>query len=358
MSQESNQNTSNNNNFRNEKEFNFDYELLDRLLGLQRGEDGIAMVSSDGILTPVPGTEQRNDRMGSDWIKQLEHDVEQFIDEDNRSQAHITSPSPPPLIGEDFFDQEWNDISQIFSMAPSPVNQNSLDDFFTAKSQSQSESTSFNAPNRSETLNLNRELQMHVKALLDRTMTMEQQQRDLERVTDLLTTQVDIKFRRKFHALSFWPHEVPTLANLNKTVQEFHATAATSVQLDSRLKLMHDEIKKYNQSLKIIPRWTFKERSALANGIRAQNEKILLGIIQAKGTHTLEECSSIIASFSEIDILMNVNGIDWDSISSFFVLTRSAIDCRLQWTINDQDITPQQNQSTVFWYDHGYHQYV
>lgn len=314
------------------REFDFDYDLLDKLLqGLQR--DG---GSVEDIVTPVPGTEERNNRLGSEWIRQLEQDLVQLMDEETLSQHQSISTSPSPVT-EDFFDQEWNEISNFLTMnsfAPSP----SPSEYFDNQPTIQTELSQTD-----EALILNRELQNHLKTILDRTNFLEKQQRDLERVTDLLSSQVDKKFKRKHADLSFWPHQVPSLSLMDKIVQE--ARGLVPLQTDQRLTVIDTKLKEYTKNLKIIPRWTFKERSSLAQGIRAQNEKILLGIIQAKGKQSIEECKKIIESFSEIDLLMNVNGIDWESISSYFVQTRSSIDCRLQWTINDH---PMINRSPIF----------
>lgn len=315
------------------REFDFDYDLLDKLLqGLQREGGDV-----EDIVTPIPGTEERNNRLGSEWIKQLENDLVQLIDEDTLSQSQSISTSPSP-VGEDFFDQEWNEISNfltINSLSTSPVHS----EYFNHESITTGQSSN-------EALSLNRELQGHLKNILERTNFLEQQQRDLERVTDLLSSQVDKKFKKKHMDLPFWPHQIPTLALMDKVVQEARAIETTPpLQTDPRLSALDVKIKDYNKNLRVVPRWTFKERSSLAHGIRAQNEKILLGIIQAKGTHSIEECRTIIASFSEIDLLMNVNGIDWESISTYFVQTRSATDCRLQWTINDH---PMINRSSLF----------
>lgn len=315
------------------QDFDFDYDLLDKLLqGIPKDAGNV-----EDIVAPVPGTEERNNRLGSEWIKQLEQDLVNMMDEETLSQCQsISVVSPSPVNYDDFFDQEWNEISNFLSLNPSPIQ--SADYFDTQTVSSQNSNTSTD-----EALILNRELQGHIKTILERTNFLEQQQRDLERVTELLNSQVDKKFKRKYPDLSFWPHQIPTLSLMDKVVQEARGTVP--LQSDPRLVAIDTKLKEYMKNLKMIPRWTFKERSSLAQGIRAQNEKILLGIIQAKGTHSLEECKQIIASFNEVDLLMNVNGIDWESIAIYFVQTRSATDCRLQWTINDH---PMINRSSIF----------
>lgn len=315
------------------QDFDFDYDLLDKLLqGIPKDAGNV-----EDLVTPVPGTEERNNRLGSEWIKQLEQDLVNMMDEETLSQCQsISVASPSPVNCDDFFDQEWNEISNFLSMNPSPIQ--SADYFDTQTTLSQNSNTLTD-----EALILNRELQGHIKTILERTNFLEQQQRDLERVTELLNSQVDKKFKRKYPDLPFWPHQIPTLSLMDKVVQEARGTVP--LQSDPRLVAIDTKLKEYMKNLKTIPRWTFKERSSLAQGIRAQNEKILLGIIQAKGAHSLEECKQIIASFNEVDLLMNVNGIDWESIAIYFVQTRSATDCRLQWTINDH---PMINRSSIF----------
>lgn len=321
------------------QEFDFDYDLLDKLLQGLHKEGGVD--AGEGIVTPLPVTEERNNRLGSEWIKQLEHDLVNLMEEETSlSQSQSISTSSASPVKDDFFDQEWNEISNFLTMnsfSPSPNQSIYFDSHNDPQSNIQPSSTS------DEALNLNRELQSHLKTILNRTNFLEQQQRDLERVTDLLSSQVDKKFKKKYPELPFWPHQVPSLALMDKIVQEARGTV--SLQADPRLAAIDAKLKEYNKNLKSVPRWTYQERSSLAHGIRAQNEKILLGIIQAKGTHSIEECKNILASFSEIDLLMNVNGIDWESISSYFVQTRSATDCRLQWTINDH---PMINRTPIF----------
>ena len=318
------------------RDFDFDYDLLDKLLqGIQTegyDTDLTNTVSSNNLVTPLPGTDERNNRLGSEWIRQLEQDLVQLIDDDNLSQAPSTSTSP---TGDDFFEKEWNDFANLLSM-----NQNQI---ITPSPPPLNTFTSSTRESTNEALQLNRELQSTLKSLLDRTTFIEQQQRELERVTDLLSSQVDKKLRRKYPNLPFWPQEIPSLALLDKVVQQ--ARVLVPLQSDSRISKIDGRIKEYQRQLKILPRWSFKERSALAQGIRSQNEKILLGIIQEKGTHSFEECKKIIASFSEVDLLMNVNGLDWENIAQFFVPSRSGTDCRLQWTINDH---PMINRSPLF----------
>jgi hypothetical protein len=318
------------------QDFDFDYDLLDKLLqGIQKDTGSV-----EDIIIPVPGTEERNNRLGSEWIKQLEQDLVNMMDEETLSQCQsISATSPSPVNCDDFFDHEWNEISNFLTMNPSP---NQSADYFDTQGGS---SSSAQNPNISadQALILNRELQGHIKSILERTNFLEQQQRDLERVTELLNSQMDKKIKRKYPDSPFWPHQIPSLSLMDKVVQEARGTVP--LQSDPRLVEIDTKLKEYMKHLKTIPRWTFKERSSLAHGIRAQNEKILLGIIQAKGTHSLEECKKIIASFSEIDLLMNVNGIDWESIATYFVQSRSSTDCRLQWTINDH---PMINRTPIF----------
>lgn len=321
-------------------DFDFDYELLDKLLqGLDRVED------NGGVVAPQPGTYERNNRLGSEWIRQLEEDLVNGVDDDTMSQSQsIASTSPGPLEG-DFFDQEWNDISALFSLNNylSQSTSPSMDSMEVQYNENLENGSSLLSPR--EALNLNRELQGNVRALLDRSNFLEQQQRELERVTDLLSSQVDKKFKKKNPAFPFWSyHDIPSVASFEQIVNQARGIAPLP-QVDTRLQSIDSKLKDYMKHLKIVPRWSFKERSSLAHGIRAQNEKILLGIIQTKGTHCLEECKKIIASFSEIDLLMNVNGLDWDFISSVFVPGRSPIDCRLQWTINDH---PMINRKPIY----------
>lgn len=326
-------------------EFDFDYELLDKLL---QGLDHVEDVSETEVVVPVPGTDERNNRLGSEWIRQLEQDLVHFIDDETLSQCQsVASTSPGPIGGEDFFDREWNDISALFSFnnylspspAPSTEPSNIINETFDQTTSGKMEISP------AEALKLNRELQGNLKNLLERTIFLEQQQRELERVTDLLNSQVDKKYKKKHPALTNWPiQDIPSLSVLDRIVQQARGINPLP-QVDPRLQAIDTALKEYTRQLKVIPRWTFKERSSLAHGIRAQNEKILLGIIQAKGTHSLEECKKIIASFSEIDLLMNVNGLDWEIIASFYVQSRSATDCRLQWTINDH---PMINRTNLF----------
>lgn len=84
------------------------------------------------------------------------------------------------------------------------------------------------------------------------------------------------------------------------------------------------------------PKWSAKEREQLARGIRQQNLRIIANQIVA----TEPDQAALKDKFEALklkparDLEMNVIGIDWDRISSSFVPTRSAFDCKVQWTIH------------------------
>jgi hypothetical protein len=84
------------------------------------------------------------------------------------------------------------------------------------------------------------------------------------------------------------------------------------------------------------PKWSFKEREQLARGIRQQNLRILANQIAVEESNeiALKEKIEALKAKSLTELEMNVIGIDWDRISAAFVPTRSAFDCKVQWTIH------------------------
>lgn len=335
--------------------FDFDFDLLDKLLqGINKSEEEqlLAAEGSNAMISnPVPGTVERNLRLGSEWLRQLDQDMVNvnFTAEDDNLSISGQSVSSSPAPGgnfDDFFDQEWSDISSFFtinSISPSPSPQDFYADPFA---QAKSDSSTARPSRSAEALALNQELQSNLRSTLERLSSLNHQQHELARITSLLQKQTDKRFKRKKYNLPFWPHQIPSLTLLNKVVQDAHSNnnSETSI-VDPRLANLDEKLRKYYTTLRTSPRWTYKERTFLAHGVRSQNEKILLGIIQEKGTHSLEECRNIISSFGEIDMLMNVNGIDWETIAKVFVPTRSPFDCRLQWTIIDH---PMINKTQLF----------
>lgn len=317
--------------------FDFDYELLDKLLGVQETDH----LPSHVVVAPVPSYSEgrkTNQLETTDWIKQLESDLENFGEDEVLSQSPSNFDSVRSSTDE-VFDPEWAELSRILAISSPLPSQTpfSYQDF----GESMDYFSSAENSTTSESLSLNRELQNQVRALIGKTKSYENQQKDLERVIELINTQIARKMKRK--SMPIWSYDAITLSKLDSIVEEARG-ASTEIQQSPNLVKVNSRLKEYMRLVKLQARWTVKERHALFRGVRSQNEKILVNLIKERGNVTEEECKNIIANVHELDFLMNVNGLDWEKISKYFVQTRNAADCRLQWTINDH---PMINQSPL-----------
>ena len=96
----------------------------------------------------------------------------------------------------------------------------------------------------------------------------------------------------------------------------------------------------YNQVVfKRNPKWSQKEMTLLADGVRQANKRLLLGkILQqsvGKGEEEVKAEIKEIQLMSEGDLEDNIVGLDWDNISNaFFNGSRGPKECQIQWTLH------------------------
>lgn len=330
--------------------FHFDYELLDRLLGLQTAET----VSTSEESRPTRGPSNpafysdathQPEPLVANWISHLEENLEQLMDKDTSSPTASASDWPQSVVS-DLLEREWDDFSRILSASAS-----------TSASPE---------PDRLQTLTMvesagpsqmpeNRDLQSQVFAILDQVKASDLQQHELERMLNMLSVQLTRKLKRRGGTISNSPISVPdtgfaTLSQLDKLVADTRAQKLVKLPEPQRgLQRLNERISNYMRMLKTPPRWTPKERASLRDGVLAQNERILLQLTMARGAVDKNSFAKILDSVPEEDLLLNVNGLDWSGLAQFFVPTRSAADCRLQWTVNDH---PMINRTDLF-HDRG-----
>ena len=114
-----------------------------------------------------------------------------------------------------------------------------------------------------------------------------------------------------------------------------------------KLKERQSKLLKIAKSLK----WTEKEKFVLAKGIRQENQRILTDDLiksfegeSSKEVLDLETLQSIQKGIEEIRRLpsskleMNMVSLDWDKIANNYVPSRSPIECKIQWTVNDHPL--------------------
>jgi len=102
-----------------------------------------------------------------------------------------------------------------------------------------------------------------------------------------------------------------------------------------------DAIKR-NQYMRSLPngfkfkKWNQNEMAALANGVRTMNQRILWKRMmeggRARTTEQLRREKEAIQNMSPEELEMNLDGLDWDAIAKLHVPTRTAMDCKIQWT--------------------------
>jgi hypothetical protein len=87
-------------------------------------------------------------------------------------------------------------------------------------------------------------------------------------------------------------------------------------------------------------KWTTRETQGLVDGIRRANQRLLLEGVLVE--HSGEEARLMIQQLQNVpdqELLSNVEGLDWDFISSGFLHgARSARDCQIQWTVNQHPL--------------------
>jgi hypothetical protein len=98
----------------------------------------------------------------------------------------------------------------------------------------------------------------------------------------------------------------------------------------------------YNRALRTTTRWTERERFCLARGVRQQNRLLLvdqildgehiLGFMEYGRVQIYEQAVETVRRMSERELEMNLEGLDWTQVSVMHVPSRSADDCRIQWT--------------------------
>lgn len=96
------------------------------------------------------------------------------------------------------------------------------------------------------------------------------------------------------------------------------------------------------------PRWTIREREALARGIRLENQRIFAEnvyrqiyenpeVLEVSKKHLFNRKLKEIKLLPSLTLEMNVHGLNWERISSM-VGMRSVHDCINQWTVNDHPL--------------------
>ncbi|CAO3569989.1 unnamed protein product [Mortierella alpina] len=78
--------------------------------------------------------------------------------------------------------------------------------------------------------------------------------------------------------------------------------------------------------------WTEPERDKLKKGVIAENRRMFIDqlIESGEAPETLPP-----NAVSDIDLMMNTKGLDWQRISEQFVVSRNASECLIQWTGQD-----------------------
>lgn len=296
--------------------FDFDYELLDRLLNFS------SVSPSSPSIPTAPLSTLPKAISNTHWFTD-ELDAPRYADDDTQSNVYSVFESTQSVT-EDPLDMEWNELSRLLT---APID---LHD-----SASTTPLGSFDSPN--EALSLNRQLQSHLRSIISRTRASSKQQEDAEKALNLLSLQIHQKLKRRRFPISTFPCEPPSLMALNALVEE--TTGKTRPKPRGV-----EALERYFTILRMQPRWTLRERQNLVRGVRSQNEKILLNIILSRNQHTPEEARQILQHAQDHDLLMNVSGLDWDVIARQFVGSRNATDCRLQWTVCDH---PMINQTSM-----------
>ncbi|XP_068710589.1 myb-like protein X isoform X2 [Montipora foliosa] len=114
--------------------------------------------------------------------------------------------------------------------------------------------------------------------------------------------------------------------------------------VDTKMNRQSCHVGGYQSKQKV---WNDKEKQCLTEGVRMQNlENKLCPVLQKirnlkaktettetdlKELETLRKESSRIKSLPKETLLYDLEGIDWDKLSSTYVPKRTAIQCRLQW---------------------------
>ncbi|PJF19124.1 Homeo-like domain-containing protein [Paramicrosporidium saccamoebae] len=117
---------------------------------------------------------------------------------------------------------------------------------------------------------------------------------------------------------------------------------------DAETRHYRQVLMEYNRALRFTLRWSERERFCLARGVRQQNRLLLVDQI-LDGEHILgymgygrvqvyEQAVETVRRMSERELEMNLEGLDWTQMSISHVPSRSADDCRIQWTTNDHPV--------------------
>lgn len=306
--------------------FAFDYELLDKLLNLGQTQQSTCS-SEQQQVQPTPTPVSTPPSWFSEELDSAAVLGGQQQDEDSLSQVY-TYVDSTRSVTEDPFDLEWAELSKLLTV-PVEAGQSVL-------GSSGGFGPSLDSASN-EALALNRQLQSQVRSLLVRTRSATGQQADMEKALGLVSGQLLQKLKRRRVQVPQFLREPPSLAGLNRLVEQH---TGQSVERPAAVAVLE----RYFQILRVQTRWSPRERQNLVRGIKSQNEKLLLDIILQRGQYTVEEAQQILAYADERDLLMNVSGLDWEVIARHFVVSRSATDCRLQWTVCDH---PMINQSPL-----------
>lgn len=115
----------------------------------------------------------------------------------------------------------------------------------------------------------------------------------------------------------------------------------------ARLKPLLSE---YARALRPAVRWTEQERQALCKGVRQQNQTILVDRMLEDGAGLQDGAAAgdrgqvyrdavfSVRRMSQRELETNLEGLDWTRVAALYVPTRSADDCRIQWTTSQHPL--------------------
>lgn len=186
-------------------------------------------------------------------------------------------------------------------------------------------------------LSINRRLQVLIKEQLQIVFQEEKKNRDLKKLLRLVTLQTQLRKSSFTGPLpessdSFHIHrQVSPPSNSIYPTESLSSEAVKVRRLWSEYKV---------NVLHVAPKWTVRETSGLAAGVRAENRSLFIEERLATSSTPESNRSELYKTLSaEADSLenlpfmqYNVNGLDWNRIARMFVSTRTAKECNQQWT--------------------------
>jgi hypothetical protein len=101
---------------------------------------------------------------------------------------------------------------------------------------------------------------------------------------------------------------------------------------DERSQLM--VLQEQDKDLQRTTKWTREQRRQLAKGVRQQNQKLLMERVLETGSGDLAKIHhdiDRIKRMEERELEMNLEGLDFDRISRFYVPKKTPLECEMQW---------------------------